>query len=216
VRRSLAHAAWTVALVASLIAGCATGAPPVATPSATTVVSATPTAAPATPSAAPSGPLDELLPTTLGGQPLAIASASGAAVTELFPNGDLAELAATMDGINSTVDALALSLASSPSVGSEDANDILVAVFQVEGVHWTPYSAHLRRLVGSLLGPVPGHILGTPIVSGRNPTSILDPANPDDQTYLYILREDVGDVVYFVNGAYPLVEELFSTLPEGG
>jgi hypothetical protein len=202
-------------LLGSLLAGCS-GGPPTGTPTIGPTPTTGSTTPPPTASPSATGALDALLPTSLGGQALTIRSASGAQVADLFTNGNAAELGATLEDINSSLDALELSLATSPSVGSADDQDILVAVLQIQDIHWTPYSAHLRRLVGSLLGPVPGHRLGTPIVAGRNPTSIVDPNNPDDQTYMYILREDPGDVVYFVNGAYPLVEELFSTLPEGG
>ena len=202
-------------VVASAVVIACSATPPSASPSATASPSAPPTASTA-PSEAPGGPLEPLLPQALGGERLTIRSASGAAAVDLFPAGDLAALEAVLTDIDSSLDALDLSLATSASVGSEDEHDILVAVFEVDGVHWTPYSAPLRELVQALHGRVPGHRLGTPIVAGRNPTSILDPANPADQTYLYILREEPGDIVYFVNGAYPLVEEEFAMLPEGG
>jgi hypothetical protein len=201
-----------------VLTGCAATPPATSpTPGASSSPDASAGATPsAPPSASPAGPLEALLPQGLGGEQLTIRSASGAAVAGLFESGDATALESVIGDINADIDGLELSLATSASEGSEDEHDILVAVFQLDGIHWTPYSMPLRELVQALHGQVPGHRLGTASVSGRNPTSILDPDHPEDQTYLYILREEPGDVVYFVNGAYPLVEELFALLPEGG
>lgn len=179
-----------VLLLSVVIAGCG-GGPPSG--------SSGPTAPPN-----PSGPLEALLPTTLGGQPVVIAAANGEAAAPLFPLADGATLTGEMDGLNRPLSDFQVAAGIHPT--------ITVGVYRIRGLHWTPGSSQMARLVASMVGPVERLHVTSPTIAGKRVYRMIDRENDEYVAYAYISGQPAGDNVYFARGDEALLEEFFGSV----
>jgi hypothetical protein len=157
-----------------------------------------------TPPPNPSGPLEALLPPTLGGQPVVIAAASGDAAAALFALADGATLTSEMDRLNTPISEFEVAAGIHPT--------ITIGVYRIGGLHWTPGSSQMARLVASMLGPVERMHVSSPTIAGKRVFRIIDRENDEYVAYAYISGQTGGDNVYFARGDEALMEEFFGSV----
>lgn len=148
------------------------------------------------------GALGSKMPAELGGQPMTYAEATGADAATLLAGADEALLTESVDDVRKPLDALTVAVGVHPS--------ITVGALSVEGIHWTPGSSLLARLVTSLLGPTENVRVTTKTIAGKRLIHIRDFANDDYEAFAYISGQRDTDIAYFARGDAALVEEFFA------
>jgi hypothetical protein len=158
-----------------------------------------------TPPPNPGGPLAGLLPTTLGGQPVVIAGGSGAEAAALFPSGAADALTTEMEGLDRPLSDFQVAAGIHPG--------ITIGAFRIRGLHWTPGSSQMARLVTSMLGPVQRMHVTSPTIAGKRVFKIIDRENDAYVAYAYISGVPAGDNVFFATSSdNALLEEFFGSV----
>jgi hypothetical protein len=152
----------------------------------------------------PNGPVAALLPSTLGGEPLVVVSATGTDLATAFPGADGATLASELDKLHVELGQL--------QVASGVNTQITVGVVRVGSLHWTPESTTLAKLVTLLVQPVGRLHVTAPTLAAKRVMKISDRDDPDYAVYAFTSRQTSGDNVFFARGPEPLLEEFFGAI----
>ncbi|HUG46950.1 MAG TPA: hypothetical protein VMP67_00905 [Candidatus Limnocylindria bacterium] len=201
---------WTSGAVALLIilAACggtppSTGAPQVTLPPLPTLPGGQPPG-----SLTPDQALEDLFPVEIGGRPLDVRSATGESIYDLFPGGDdedlddlLAEIGTSFDNVST-----AIALSFGPGATEDEVIGISIIALRVRNV---PSANVLSTFAAVVQRDEPDTVLGSATIAGKNLTTLAEPDDARNPTYLYA----VGDVVFMVGGTPELVTETFTKLP---
>lgn len=179
----------SVIVALSLILAACGGAPPAASP---------------TTNPQGGGSLGARMPAQLGGQPMTYVEANGEQAATLLQTADSALLAEAVDDVRKPAAALNVAVGIHPSV--------TVGALSVEGIHWTPGSNLLARLVTSLVGPTGNMRVTSDTIAGKRLLHIRDRDNPDYEAFAYISGQVTTDIAYFARGDLELVEEFFTAI----
>jgi hypothetical protein len=150
------------------------------------------------------GALGARMPAQLGGQPMTYVEGTGDQVATLLESADATLLTESIDDVSKPMSALKVAVGVHPSV--------TVGALSVEGVHWTPGSSLLGRLVTALLGPTENLRITSQTISGKRLLHIRDFANEDYEAFAYISGQRDTDIAYFARGDAELVEEFFGAI----
>jgi hypothetical protein len=177
-----------VVVLAALLGACG-GAPPAGSP---------------TTNPQGGGALGARMPAQLGGQAITYVEATGDQAATLLETADAALLTEAIDDVRKPLASLNVAVGVHPQV--------TVGALSVEGIHWTPGSSLLGRLVTSLLGPTENLRITSQTIAGKRLVHIRDFANPDYEAFAYISGQRDTDIAYFARGDAELVEEFFGAI----